>query len=120
MKVMLNTLKPLRRVQHIRNSKGEVVVIEIKYERLPNFCYASGILGHIECDCCNVAKAGRGEDKQWGSWLRASPRKGKLKLQEEANVVLRGVRALYFEVQRDVSAIEVEVNDGVVVESIVG
>lgn len=44
--VHVDVLKPLRRVQKISMSKGETLV-EIKYERLPTFCYLCGIIGHI-------------------------------------------------------------------------
>lgn len=42
---MLNITKPLRRILKIRNNKGNVVVIEAKYERVPVFCYVCGVLG---------------------------------------------------------------------------
>lgn len=58
-------------------------MIEFKYERLPTFCYACGMIGHIERDCINIPDEDRSVEKQWGTWLRASPRKGRLKLQEE-------------------------------------
>ena len=45
MKIMLDIRKSLRRILKFRNSKGIVVVVEVKYERLPIFCYACGVLG---------------------------------------------------------------------------
>ncbi|KAL2944170.1 hypothetical protein RDABS01_032517 [Bienertia sinuspersici] len=32
--------KPIKREQRIKNKEGKVMKIEIKYERLPTFCYA--------------------------------------------------------------------------------
>lgn len=65
-KVMVDVSKPLKRVQRIRSSTGVEVLIEIKYGRLPIFCYACGIIGHIEKDCVFVPEDDREEEKQWG------------------------------------------------------
>lgn len=56
LRVLLDVTKPLRRVQKIKNSEGKVVVIEIKYERLPTFCYACSHIGHMERDCSEVSE----------------------------------------------------------------
>lgn len=63
LKISMNVTKPLRRVQKIHNSKDNVVLIEIKYERLPTFCYACRIIGHVERDCTLVAEEDRMEEK---------------------------------------------------------
>ncbi|KAL2941144.1 Proline--tRNA ligase [Bienertia sinuspersici] len=66
-RVILNIMKPLRRFVRIRNKEGNIVSIEVKYERLPTFCYACGEIGHIERDCEKVAEEDKDSDKQWGS-----------------------------------------------------
>ncbi|KAK4428542.1 hypothetical protein Salat_1154000 [Sesamum alatum] len=45
--------KPLRRIMKLCTTMGEESVISFSYERLPNFCYWCGKLGHIMkfCDC---------------------------------------------------------------------
>lgn len=61
-KVMMNVCKPLRRIQRFSNKERKVSMVEIKYERLPTFCYAYGSLGHIERDCERVlGEKNRGE-----------------------------------------------------------
>lgn len=70
LRVMVNITQPLRRIQKIKNSRGKVIVVEIKYERLPTFCYVCGVLGHIERDCTEVLEDGGGEEKQWGCGLK--------------------------------------------------
>lgn len=52
-RVMVDITKPLRRIIKVRNS-GRVVLVEVKYERLPIFCFACGRIGHMEKDCVDV------------------------------------------------------------------
>ena len=95
-RVLIDVTQPLRRVQRISLKNGASILIEIKYERLPTFCYACEILGHIERDCLNTQEEEREEERQWGSWLRASPRRGRQKIEEETKAFLRGARSLDF------------------------
>ena len=60
----MNIKKPLRRIILIRSSVRRVMVIEVKYERLPIFCYACGRFGRMEKDCLDIEDH-RGE-KQGG------------------------------------------------------
>lgn len=96
LKVRIDITKPLRRIQKIKARGGEVAMIEIKYERLPTFCYECGIIGHIERDCQMEKEEEDVEEKQWGTWLRASPRRGRLKMMEESKAFLRSNRKLCF------------------------
>uniref|UniRef100_A0A0A9A291 CCHC-type domain-containing protein n=1 Tax=Arundo donax TaxID=35708 RepID=A0A0A9A291_ARUDO len=43
----------------------------VKYEKLPNFCYICGKIGHIEEEC--ERKLEKGEKRQYGAFLLASP-----------------------------------------------
>ncbi|XP_048496311.1 uncharacterized protein LOC125495591 [Beta vulgaris subsp. vulgaris] len=95
-RVLLDVTKPLRRIQRISLKKGEPVMVEIKYERLPTFCYVCGIIGHIERDCWVHQEEEKEIEKQWGSWLRASPRKGRIKMEEETRAFLSCARNLTF------------------------
>lgn len=97
LKVRIDISKPLRRVQRIKAMGGEETMIEIKYERLPTFCYECGVIGHIERDCQVECDEDEVIEKQWGTWLRASPRRGQLKLHEEAKKFLRCNRKLHFD-----------------------
>ena len=47
-----------------------------RYEFLPNFCYACGLLGHVERDC--DVGVGKEEQQQFGDWLRVTPAKWKM------------------------------------------
>jgi hypothetical protein len=65
--------QPLVRGVPLKDSDEEVEGkwFDIKYERVPHFCFDCGRLVHLEEGCT----AERVEVKQWGEWLRASPRK---------------------------------------------
>lgn len=97
-RVMMDVTKPLRRVQQISWRNGSVLV-EIKYKRLPTFCYVCGhgIIGHIERDCMVIGDDDNIKNKQWGSWLRASSKRGRQNLEEEMKAFLGCARAIRFE-----------------------
>ena len=96
LRVMVNITKPLRRIIKVRNSSGRVVLVEVKYERLPIFCFGCGKIGHMEKDCDEAVEDENEGEKQWGAWLKASPRKGGLKKRAEAKTFLASARSLQF------------------------
>ena len=63
--------KSLRRGGNIVNSNGDKFWVTFKYERLPNFCFLCGILGHDEKHCSGFQGKAEGH-RQYGDWLRAS------------------------------------------------
>lgn len=68
-------LQPLRRGTRMIFRNAEAIWIPVKYERLPSFCHACGLLGHTVRDC-NDHDAQNSEDQDelpYGEWLRASP-----------------------------------------------
>ncbi|KAL0386176.1 UNVERIFIED_CONTAM: hypothetical protein Sradi_3011900 [Sesamum radiatum] len=81
-KVSLDVRKPLKRVLRVRSPEREEVMVSFTYEKLPTFCYACGILGHIIRDCSARLEAlDRGEDEgepQYGPWLRENRGVGQL------------------------------------------
>ena len=63
--------KPLRRGGNIVNMEEDKHWVTFKYERLPNFCFLCGILGHDEKHCSSSQD--RSEcSRQYGDWLRAN------------------------------------------------
>ncbi|PPR92754.1 hypothetical protein GOBAR_AA27921 [Gossypium barbadense] len=72
-KVKIDILKPLRRVVRIVDKdRGERIGV-IKYERLSDFCYICGLIGHT-LKLCNNNKGGmelNDSNLQYGSWMRA-------------------------------------------------
>lgn len=83
-KVLLNLEKPLKRGTKIKIGQEKICWIPIAYERLPNFCYICGHLGHSMKDCDHYVPQPEIRDAQeeenihpFGDWLRASPMKKK-------------------------------------------
>ncbi|KAL2941944.1 hypothetical protein RDABS01_030294 [Bienertia sinuspersici] len=74
-KVMIDIGKPLRRGAKIATSANSSKWVDIKYERLGDFCYYCGKLGHVDRDC-NEIEESKDELKEmvykYGPWLRAS------------------------------------------------
>ncbi|XP_010678228.1 uncharacterized protein LOC104893789 [Beta vulgaris subsp. vulgaris] len=94
-KVLLNVYKPLRRKQKIRRKDGKVSSIEYKYERLPNFCFRCGVMGHSDKDCHDATYDEDDQELGWGTWLKASPLKGRLRNKEEVVAITTRRKALF-------------------------
>ncbi|KAL0430825.1 UNVERIFIED_CONTAM: putative mitochondrial protein [Sesamum radiatum] len=75
-RVALNINNPLKRALKIRTTGGDEHLVHFTYERLPNFCYLCGKMGHIAKYCENRFEDGfmdLGENMLYGPWLRAPP-----------------------------------------------
>jgi hypothetical protein len=72
-RVAIRVDQPLVRGVPLKESEDEVEGkwFDIKYEKIPHFCFDCGCLVHAVEGC----QAGSKDVKQWGEWLRASPRK---------------------------------------------
>jgi hypothetical protein len=76
-RVEIKVDQPLLRGVPLKEYDDETVGkwFDIKYEKVPHFCFDCGRLVHSD-DRCPVEKEGESEGvQQWGEWLRASPRK---------------------------------------------
>ncbi|KAL5776325.1 hypothetical protein ACOSP7_009251 [Xanthoceras sorbifolium] len=76
-KVRIDITKPLKRGIRLRLANFDTMITAlIKYERLPDFCYGCGFIGHSFRECYNseVRKnIMEGVEPKFGGWLRASP-----------------------------------------------
>jgi interleukin-1 receptor-associated kinase 1 len=79
LKVSLDLRKPLKKCTKIKFQERNMWV-DFKYERLPNFCFACGRIGHQLKECEDVEDVDNNsysdiEEKSqaFGPWLRASP-----------------------------------------------
>ena len=75
-RVRLDVRKPLKRRKKITKKNGAEVMVSCKYERLGEFCFTCGMLTHTERYCrIFLSRSSEESSKEWGSWLRAPPRK---------------------------------------------
>ncbi|KAL0401628.1 UNVERIFIED_CONTAM: hypothetical protein Slati_4192700 [Sesamum latifolium] len=75
--VALNVTQPLIRALRVCTTMGDEVVVSFTYERLRNFCYLCGHLGHIDTYRDLHFEEGFQDPRQdmpYGVWLRAPPR----------------------------------------------
>ncbi|KAJ1395095.1 Zinc knuckle CX2CX4HX4C [Sesbania bispinosa] len=69
--VHLDIDKPLLHGVNVGSKKDGVFWVDFQYERLPQFCYSCGLIGHDESTC--EAKEGAiDEERKFGPWLKAS------------------------------------------------
>ncbi|KAK1663576.1 hypothetical protein QYE76_051735 [Lolium multiflorum] len=73
-KVRKNILQPLMRGTMVEiNETGRTIWCPLQYEYLPDFCYICGKIGHLDKECS--IKLGKGEEPQFGNWLKWVPPK---------------------------------------------
>lgn len=86
-RVLIDVTKPLKRFQLIKLKSQTTVKINLKYERLPHFCFLCGLLCHSEKDCSIVSEEVKDKGYGWGLNIKASPRKGLSKNNEEVQAL---------------------------------
>ena len=77
-RIKINVTKKLVKGKKIKFGDNDHRWVFFKYERLPNFCYICGKLGHGEKECKEgVSPKGSGSEGvyQYGAWLRGEPGK---------------------------------------------
>jgi hypothetical protein len=73
-KVRMPIDKPLMRGTTVEvDDGGKTIWCPFEYEYLPNFCFICGVIGHLDRECSSILK--KGEDPQFGKWLRWLPPK---------------------------------------------
>lgn len=80
-RVTLDIQKPLKRRMKIKREGGTWSWINFKYERMGNFCFVCGIIGHTERECSIVYENPDKEiERAYGVWLRAQNRSTKFEV----------------------------------------
>lgn len=78
LRTRIDLTKPLCRGSLTTTGSGEPNKVFFRYERLMDYCYTCGHLGHAVHDCDVIQDDEVGEDEEehnYGPWLRASPMK---------------------------------------------
>lgn len=72
--MQLDIRKSLRQGVKLSLVTGKEVWCPIQYERLPDFCYCCGLLGHTlwECSSAPLSLSTSDQSFQYGEWLCAS------------------------------------------------
>ncbi|WCJ27078.1 hypothetical protein M5689_008853 [Euphorbia peplus] len=76
-RVEVDINKQLVRGTYIRNSAKKACWVYFRCEKLPNFCYLCGFIGHVMDDCVTNDQEDVGENWPFPPSLRASPFKRK-------------------------------------------
>ncbi|XP_074305989.1 uncharacterized protein LOC141641217 [Silene latifolia] len=97
-RIIHDVRQPLKATVPIKMKNGRVINFDVKYERLPIFCYGCGVMGHGEKDCDNGPYE-EGE-LRFGEWLRASPWKVTKTKTEGSGKARRDLNASFDEVQK--------------------
>ncbi|CAH9106030.1 unnamed protein product [Cuscuta epithymum] len=75
-RVRMDVQAPLKKRMRVRNGT-DVHWVDLKYERLPHFCFICGKLGHVDRFCPKWLDGFKADqEKPFGVWLRAGGRKG--------------------------------------------
>ncbi|TXG67284.1 hypothetical protein EZV62_008559 [Acer yangbiense] len=75
LKVAIDISKPLKKFLRIELVEGEESILLLRYERLPEYCFRCGIIGHSYQECHNKEKEGLSSVNMqfdYGPWFRAS------------------------------------------------
>ncbi|KAJ4831138.1 hypothetical protein Tsubulata_000671 [Turnera subulata] len=70
-RVLIPVEEPLKKGFTIEREDGTIREVEFKYERLSNFCYKRGRLGHIMRNCVDLEMIRRFPHLSFGSYLQA-------------------------------------------------
>lgn len=66
----------MKRKKRITRRNGSEFIVTCKYERLGDFCFSCGLVTHTDRFCRRfIDKRGDEGIKEWGTWLRAVPRR---------------------------------------------
>ncbi|CAL2258644.1 unnamed protein product [Prunus armeniaca] len=72
-RVSVDVSTPLRRGKKMMLPSGNTMFVEFRYERLSEFCFCCGRVGHVFKECSFVDPAAKhASDKPYGIWLRAT------------------------------------------------
>ena len=84
-RVLVDLMKPLISEFLVPREDKEPALVSVRYERLQNFCYGCGMIGHDMKGCRRSREADEDLAKTYGPWLGTS----QVKTNEDSLVVCR-------------------------------
>ncbi|KAK9200734.1 hypothetical protein WN944_015932 [Citrus x changshan-huyou] len=70
MRIWVDITQPLKKILFIETEEGRKIPVAVEYEKLPDFCYCCGCLGHSYNECPKY-KGQPKKDLDYGPWLKA-------------------------------------------------
>lgn len=70
LRISIDITQPLRKILFIESEDGKKVPVSIEYEKLPNFCFYCGWLGHSYKECEKYEEQSK-QDLAYRPWLKA-------------------------------------------------
>lgn len=77
-RILVDITKPLKKVLLLEMENEEEILIPVLYEKLPEFCFCCGIIGH-QYRICQSYKGQPKEQLAFGAWMKALTRAEKAK-----------------------------------------
>ncbi|CAN1853529.1 hypothetical protein LINPERHAP1_LOCUS41050 [Linum perenne] len=75
-RVSIDIRQPLKKEKRLRKVGGARALCKFQYEKLPNFCYICGKIGHIDRYCEVLFHVAESDIvRRWDETLRATPRR---------------------------------------------
>lgn len=71
-RISIDITKRLKKVIRIQQEDGKEILVGVTYEKLPDFCFCCGYIGHQYRECATY-KGQPKEELAYGAWLRAIP-----------------------------------------------
>ena len=76
LRISVDITKPLQKLLEVETEDEGSIPIPILYERLPEFCFCCGLIGHHYKECIEY-KGQPNEDLPYGYWMKATTGAGK-------------------------------------------
>lgn len=95
-RIMLDISKPLKRGLRVKvqDSDDDYLVLPLQYERLPEFCFFCGLIGHVFKECpsltSNCSTNPKEEKFKYGVWMRTTAVNNKKSVRQTHRDKLQG------------------------------
>lgn len=71
-RISIDITKRLKKILKIQQEDGGEIPVAVIYEKLPEYCFCCGFIGHKYRECA-MYKGQPNEEMTYGAWLKAAP-----------------------------------------------